>query len=1259
MRILSQKMQDIFKMPQRPAPLFTLWLARRDSSEGDGSWFSAHHYLSAISEVKLCFEIERGRAGVGSLVAGLCGRIGDEEESLGDFLASAVGGVEAVLVGSYVGVPVDAPLTGGRGEGVVLFSGISTSIEKHTSAGAERYLLHLVGAAKAWEEEDSAKAFSTAFGEVSPPDFTPFADLADTLMRQAKISHREIDSPKIETDEPFWDYYPVPRMGMVGKEWDQGERPQAFAWDEKRGIFYFGVDDHLLSFNAGTNRWDFLTTIQGYEAYEQTRIVHLQYDPAGDRLLGCARNTGVDIATHRANAHGHFIIDNLDCVPTTTSCMDVYHLYDKGVKVKGKRLFFANAVPEENQLRQVVEAIGAVSPCWDKEHGMGFCHPIIFVEHNIGSVFYVGTKYVRIDSEDLSKFRVGDWVQVATKMVVGDEVYPIKVSDVGPITRIDESESRIYFEELRGLKHGIPAHTIYFVYVVRQPDFTPNIFIPHRMTVRVEYDPDSYERRAPLEVFRRNELEGAPDDYIACKIGEITEDSGMELDVGFYAFRSLLPFGDDGRHNPNPCPFWLTLEEKVCLQELPSADAFVCNHPQMLSEGEGFSGAGEDFCHWDLDVLENILRIGDEEVLTAYAPVYLSHHGEHVYAAINGFEREDNRGISGIYRKARLVEIDPASARVTKELWVDEDGVYEFCAKVLKSDGDFHLSLRRIRENYVNLNLRIVGVEYPKEETDSEPGDVPEGYFASNRQSARIYFLGDVSDRLSGGDRLRVSPFGDELLVAGEGQPLPRDYVVSEVATLYVEGKNLALLDEPYSGYLTTCFLVGIQAKVQWGMIHRWAQDHPGELFPPTMTEDEWRDYLDLLYMGDDIKRKLQDWLEDELLGKTIWKRQGYLADGGRWMKLSGDETQNLIWECSADTGEVEEGRELLDTQVGERGTVRYLEEGESLPVVPLTHGDLLSGSLRLYLGFSEFVVEEVGAEPVRSSPGVGRAYLAVDRGEEFDQAWLYFDSRYLGEEFRFTYRYYHSSLYIDHFLSFGGCVYALEQGSGRWLRYDREEVVDLGKLMVGQEGARQLLLAEGGCPHAIISPAGNLARFAPQGTGYLPRVELDGGVYSSLCALAKSADMVVFAPSPTYGIVANRRSRIGSSALPVYDVERLCLLEEERYRCGLRVRVDYPRGRVERGAGAELLVVEVPFTASKALAEWLAERFHSALLSGRHHRAEMPIDYRVELLDEVCLSTSDGRRVTLVVSGIIYDIRRGMMTMEGYQLEGEGRGQL
>jgi len=138
MRILSQKMQEIFKMPQRPAPLFTLWLARRGSSEGDGNWFPAHHYLSAISEVKLCFEVERGRAGVGSLVAELCGRIGDEEESLGDFLASAVGGVEAVLVGSYVGVPVDAPLTGGRGEGVVLFSGISTSIEMHTSSGVER-----------------------------------------------------------------------------------------------------------------------------------------------------------------------------------------------------------------------------------------------------------------------------------------------------------------------------------------------------------------------------------------------------------------------------------------------------------------------------------------------------------------------------------------------------------------------------------------------------------------------------------------------------------------------------------------------------------------------------------------------------------------------------------------------------------------------------------------------------------------------------------------------------------------------------------------------------------------------------------------------------------------------------------------------------------------------------------------------------------------------------------------------------------------
>jgi len=232
-----------------------------------------------------------------------------------------------------------------------------------------------------------------------------------------------------------------------------------------------------------------------------------------------------------------------------------------------------------------------------------------------------------------------------------------------------------------------------------------------------------------------------------------------------------------------------------------------------------------------------------------------------------------------------------------------------------------------------------------------------------------------------------------------------------------------------------------------------------------------------------------------------------------------------------------------------------------------------------------------------------------------------------------------------------------VEQGSGCWFCFDGEKVENLGKLKVGQEGAKQLILGDEGYPCALLAPSGNLARYAPSASGYFPRIELDGGIYSTLCALATSADMVVFAKSPTSGVIANRQSNPPTGENCHYTAERITLLDDQRQRHSLRIQVNYPGGRVEWGEGAELLVIEAPFTVSKALAGWLAERIHHSLYSGRRLQVDLPLDYRPELLDQVVVSADDNEPIALVIDRIIYHLQNGTMTLEGYQTGSSAQG--
>jgi hypothetical protein len=95
----------------------------------------------------------------------------------------------------------------------------------------------------------------------------------------------------------------------------------------------------------------------------------------------------------------------------------------------------------------------------------------------------------------------------------------------------------------------------------------------------------------------------------------------------------------------------------------------------------------------------------------------------------------------------------------------------------------------------------------------------------------------------------------------------------------------------------------------------------------------------------------------------------------------------------------------------------------------------------------------------------------------------------------------------------------------------------------------------------------------------------------------------------------------------------------------------------VEWGEGAELLVIEAPFTVSKALAGWLAERIHHSLYSGRRLQVDLPLDYRPELLDQVVVSADDNEPIALVIDRIIYHLQNGTMTLEGYQTGSSAQG--
>lgn len=285
MRELSQNLMAILEKPERSCATFGLWFSKRETNPQSAHWFPAHKYLLNISDVEICFELERGQAGVGSLQVELAGGLEGEEESLEEFLTFSTDNLEAVLTGSFLGLAQSGYSPDERGDQVVIFHGVSTSIERYQDNNRICFLVQLVGSAKLWEQAGYSAAFASV-NPVQPDDFIYFSDLADQLFSAAGVTRKEIAPPQINAEESFWDYYPVPRMGFVGGEWDVSERPQAMAWDEKRGRFYFGVDNHIISFEVKPRRFSFISDVQGYEQHDQTCIVHLEYYSTGPVCWG-------------------------------------------------------------------------------------------------------------------------------------------------------------------------------------------------------------------------------------------------------------------------------------------------------------------------------------------------------------------------------------------------------------------------------------------------------------------------------------------------------------------------------------------------------------------------------------------------------------------------------------------------------------------------------------------------------------------------------------------------------------------------------------------------------------------------------------------------------------------------------------------------------------------------------------------------------------------------------------------------------------
>jgi len=311
-----------------------------------------------------------------------------------------------------------------------------------------------------------------------------------------------------------------------------------------------------------------------------------------------------------------------------------------------------------------------------------------------------------------------------------------------------------------------------------------NLFIPHRMPVRVEYDYSQGFRTAAVAVHRRNTPTGAPSFFFGTQIAEIGEGEAVTLDAGYYAFVACHSLEDvaleiEGtrythHYNEPAAAFAVRLEG-------------VRGDGYLLRRGLTVRQAPQDTARYTAAGPATLFRDGvrvavnDGRPLETRADIFLATEGPAVHVAWNdhGFD-----GTSRAYfPQCKVAALEGTRAR---KLFVDRSGprrlgtpAYEIEGGVAVFRNALYGGRRTLGRNWVRTGLRIVWAAPPQ---DNLPLDYDGG------RAGVVMVPGDRTDLIKAGDILRLG-------ISAGGEPLPKEYVVAETNA----GGRVVSSHDPYA----------------------------------------------------------------------------------------------------------------------------------------------------------------------------------------------------------------------------------------------------------------------------------------------------------------------------------------------------------------------------------------------------------------------------------------------------------------------------
>lgn len=1089
----------------------------------------------------------------------------------------------------------------------IIFSGILN--KKRSSVGSYRrtHLLHFTGGLNRMDIS------SRSMGDLQYTN--RHAHIVDNILpaifnrMNIHSGDYDIQSPEMVLPDEKW--FTIGTPSSFIEEVVSGKRPESIVYDTNRELLYIAIGDGVYSFNPDDRTWRYMFKVNPSDEIEHPVIVHLEIDGDRDYILGAVKSRYNDPYISNYGAVGTFEwqlpsdVESVEISDVFTHQFEEMYIRSSLVKWQSIHL------PGEEKLL-TGQAVGWVNA---KSHsGMGIpqAEPIP-VTLTCRNIFGEGSTVLRVESDD--GFEVG--MRIGACLVDDHSNF----SDLGRITYIgsDAEGTLLYFEYPTRYSY-IEEET--FVFQLKQPGFTDNIFIPTRMEVDCIYDKRSYERKLSVEVFRRKGFSGKDDSFVPSRIGELP----MVLEPGFYAFLSMASLYDDHKHNPYACPFFIRLKSR-------KNDFFSLAEGIYIRSDE--QGNSLDGLPLGEDVPEQRLhREGYGDIYSSRGGFYpLITDRDRVIVCDNGFIHDGDLGYSGVERRARIVSLHLSARRgEAKVLWEDDTGTIEFSAPPICVDGKLHISMRRFRRDLKPLNRRIVGVD-PLVEGE----DIPYGYSACNRSAVKVYLRGDQTDMVREGSLVSLANEGEE--------PGRREYVVQGVEVQNLMDHYFCYMDEKSEELVTRLYLVESEIDFPWETLRLWQvkNDDSFDAPPPHTFEQMFNAYLD----GEGFKRKYREGLEDEFCGKYIYRVLVEEPVGAVWSKF---DLQNEVYDEVTTIAELR--NEDICATVG---------ENTELATVELSDRGIKVDTLSVSLNAMELEVVDRGYTPVVefSLPAGDEVYLTRDEKDGEIQYILVFHPNYKDTQFSISYEYYDEETTISHFAVVDDDVCAFITNPLRTVRLSR--IDSPPKCIRDDELGADDITAEG--DYLITAPSGILMRRDKRHPGYVEDFEMTDDPVGDLAELAMNFDMTLY-QNPEGKVdflrrcVHRRVVRVSSDE--ILDIE----LEDELTPPG--VRVVYSGGELVRGGRVNAVDISAGYLRSVEEAEWLAGRV-ARRLSGKFISVVVlfSVDLRVgdimrldgEILSPGGISKHslrDGSSVMAEVTTVLYDISAETKTIRAVVMESE-----